>query len=154
MIRWFPLLCALSMAWAQPYDGPRPPKPDLPYLKHASNLVPTESTTAKEEKRKNDTLYVIEGAASTARTPLAMPVFLMKADKLSPDRLQLFRLESKEGHREILFAAKKPPAAIHMEVTKLSADGIYKIEVDQELEPGEYSLSPEGSNQVFCFQVF
>jgi len=26
--------------------------------------------------------------------------------------------------------------------------------VSESLEPGEYSLSPEGSNQVFCFQVF
>ena len=143
-----------AAAAAQTYDGPRPPKPDLPYLKHASNLIATEVTQAKEEKRKNDTLYVIAGAQSTAKTPLAMPIFLMKADKLTADRLQLYRLESKDGHREILFGGKKGPTAIHMEVTKLSADGIYKIEVGAELEPGEYSLSPDNSNQVFCFQVF
>jgi len=155
MIRWFLLpIFALSAAWAQRYDGPRPPKPDLPYLKHASNLIPTETVEAKEEKKKNDTLYTIQGTASTVKTPLAMPIFILKADKLAPDRLQLFRLESKEGRREILFAAKSPPAAIHMEVTKLTSDGLYKIEVEEELEPGEYSLSPEGSNQVFCFQVF
>jgi hypothetical protein len=154
MIRWFVLsIFALASACAQQYDGPRPPKPDIPYLKHASNLIPTEAAEAKEEKRKDESLYTIQGAASTARTPLAMPIFILKADRLAPDRLQLFRLESKAGHREILFSAKNPPASFHMEVTKL-ADGIYKIEVNEELEPGEYSLSPEGSNQVFCFQVF
>jgi hypothetical protein len=40
-----------------------------------------------------------------------------------------------------------------MEVTRLDG-GLYKIEVDESLEKGEYSLTPEGSNQVFCFQVF
>ena len=156
MLRRVLLLLALALGagWAQQYDGPRPALPDLPYLKHASNLIPTEATEAKEEKRKGDTLYVIDGAASTAKTPMALPVFLMKAGKIAPDRLQLYRLESKEGHREILFGAKKGPAALHMEVRKLSADGIYRIEVEDELDPGEYSLSPEGSNQAFCFQVY
>ena len=148
------VLLLASAAAAQTYDGPRPPKPDLPYLKHASNLVPTEVNEAREEKRKNDTLYVIAGAQSTARTPLAMPIFLIKAGKLAPDHLQLYRLESKDGHREALFGARQGPVPIHMEVTKLSADGIYKLEVNDELEPGEYSLSPDNSNQVFCFQVF
>jgi hypothetical protein len=26
--------------------------------------------------------------------------------------------------------------------------------VSESLAPGEYSLTPEGSNQVFCFQVY
>jgi hypothetical protein len=38
-------------------------------------------------------------------------------------------------------------------VTRLASD-LYRIEVNESLEPGEYSLSPEGSNQVFCFEVF
>ena len=33
-------------------------------------------------------------------------------------------------------------------------DKLYKIEVSDSLEPGEYTLTPEGSNQVFCFQVY
>src|SRR5579863_8405747 len=122
MIRYLLPLAALAAAWGQQYDGPRPPKPDIPYLKHASNLIPTESVEAKQEKKKDDTLYTIAGAASTAKTPLAMPVFLLKADKLAPDQLDLYRLESKGDHREILFTAKNPPAAIHMEVKKISSD--------------------------------
>ena len=38
------LLC--GVAWAQKYDGPRPPKKDMIYLLHADNLVPTETGEA------------------------------------------------------------------------------------------------------------
>src|SRR5580704_6095777 len=101
-LRMLPLLlAAVFAASAQKYDGPVPPKPDLPYLKHAENLVPTEALMAKEEKKKDDTTYIIEGASSSAKTPLASPIFLFKAEKLSPEHLQLFKLETKNGRREI-----------------------------------------------------
>ena len=149
------LLSAVVLAaFAQKYDGPRPPKPDLPYLKHASELVPTEAGQAKEEKqKKEDILYVVEGAASSARTPLASPIFLIVADKLVPDRLGLYKLDVKSGHREIMFGPKKSPKPIRIEVSRISGN-LFKIEVDESLEPGEYSLSPADSNQVFCFQVY
>src|ERR1035441_9043396 len=131
-------------ATAQKYTGPRPPKADLPYLKHADNLVPTEAVEAKEEKKKDDTLYIVDGANSSAKTPLASPIFLLQAAKLIPDRLQLFKLDSRNGHREILFSPKHPPKAIRVDVTRLSPD-LYRIEVNESLDPGEYSLSPEGS---------
>jgi hypothetical protein len=153
--RILPLVLAAAFAASaqQKYIGPRPPKPDLPYLKHAENLIPTESGTASEEKKKDDILYVIAGAASTARTPLASPIFLMEADKLNPDRLGLYKLEVRNGRREILFSPKKQPRPIRIEVNRL-ADKLYRIEVEDSLEAGEYSLSPDQSNQVFCFQVF
>ena len=147
-------LAAVFAATAQKYDGPRPPKPDIPYLKHAATLIPTEAVMAREEKKKDDTTYVIDGANSTAKTPLASPIFLMQAGKVAPDKLALYKLEIRNGRREILFPARKPPQAIRVVVTKLSSDGLWKIEVDESLEPGEYSLSPEGSAQAFCFQVF
>jgi hypothetical protein len=150
---WLSFAVALA-ATAQKYDGPRPPKPDLPYLKHADNLIPTEAVTAKEEKKKDDTTYVIEGPSSSVRTPLASPIFLMQAGSLAPTNLQLFKLEVKSGHRQLFFPAKKGPQAIRIVVTRISPDGLWKIEVDESLEPGEYSLSPDGSNQAFCFQVF
>ena len=40
-----------------------------------------------------------------------------------------------------------------MEATRIG-DKLYRLEVEESLEPGEYSISPEGSNQVFCFQVY
>ena len=70
------LLAAVFAASAQKYDGPRPPKADLPYLKHASDLLPTEPGQAREQKQKNDILYTVEGAASSAKTPLASPIFI------------------------------------------------------------------------------
>jgi hypothetical protein len=155
MLRRF-LLLALAVALtatAQKYAGPRPPKADLPYLKHAENLIPTEAVDAKEEKKRDDILYVVDGANSSAKTPLASPIFLLQAAKLVPERLQLFKLDSKSDHREILFSRKNPPTAIRIEVTRLGSD-LYRIEAGESLEPGEYSLSPQGSDQVFCFQVF
>ena len=149
------LLLAMAMgAAAQKYAGPFPPKPDLPYLKHADNLVATEATVAKEEKgKKEDITYVVEGAASSARTPLASPIFLLQTEKLTAASLALYRLESENGRREIVFAPKKQPKAIRMEATRIS-DKLFRLEVEESLEPGEYSITPEGSNQVFCFQVY
>lgn len=148
------LFVAICAALAQKYNGPRPPKPDLPYLKHADDLVPTEATEAKEQKlKKDDLLYTIAGPGSTAKTPLASPIFLFQSDKLMPDKLQLYKLEVKNGRREILFGAKKRPQRIRLEVSRVEGN-LYRMEVGESLERGEYSITPEGSNQVFCFQVF
>ena len=94
---WF---AAAFAAAAQNYTGPVPPKADLPYLKHAEDLVPTEASVAKEEKgKKDDITYVIAGAASSARTPLASPIFLLQTDKLVPAKLALYKLEPRNGRR-------------------------------------------------------
>lgn len=155
-MRYLALLLVLSgAAWSQKYTGPRPPKADLPYLKHASNLIPTEAGEAKEEPGKKDEItYVIAGENSTAKTPLASPIFLFQSEKMSPERLQLFRLESRNGRRELVVSPKKPGKPIRVNVTRLTADGLYKLEVEESLDPGEYSLSPTESNSVFCFEVF
>lgn len=154
-VRCLTLLFTLAFAaTAQKYSGTLPPKTDLPYLKHAENLVPTEATEAKEEKgKKDDITYVISGAASSARTPLASPIFLLQTEKLITASLTLYRLESKNGRREIVFSPKKQPKAIRLEATKIG-DKLFRLEVEESLEPGEYSITPEGSNQVFCFQVY
>src|SRR5689334_17341943 len=152
--RILPLVVAAAFAAsAQKYNGPVPPKPDLPYLKHADSLVPTEVVEAKEEKKKDEITYVIAGANSTAKTPLATPIFIFQSDKLVADRLGIYKLESKNGHREVTASPKKPLKAIRVVVSHLSGN-LYKIEVDESLEPGEYVLSPEGTNLIsFCFQV-
>ena len=148
-------LAAAFAAAAQNYTGPLPPQADLPYLKHAQDLVPTEVLDAKEEKgKKDDVTYVIAGAASSARTPLASPMFLLQTDKLVAAKLALYRLEYRNGRREIVFSPKKQPKAIRFELTRLNTSKLYRLEVDESLEPGEYAFSAEGSNQVFCFQVY
>ena len=156
MRKWLPivLLCA-APALAEKYTGPRPPKPDLPYLVHADNLIATESSDASQEERKGDIIYVIAGAASPARTPLSSPIFLLQAEEIPADRLQLYRLQSRNGRREVLFSHKKKLVArpFRVNVTHLD-ENLYKIEVDEILENGEYSLTPSDSNKVFCFQVY
>lgn len=140
---------------AQKYSGPQPPKPDVPYLVHADNLVETESTEAKEETRKDEVINYIAGANSPARTPLASPIFLFQADKISPEKLELYRLEVRNGRREVVFSRKKKQTArpLRFSLTRL-AENLFRLEVDESLENGEYSLSPVGSSQVFCFQVY
>ena len=150
------LLGAVATALlAQKYEGPRPAKPDIPYIKHADSLLATEVSEATEEKRKDDILYVVPGAESTVKTPLASPILLFQSDKIVPDTLQLFKLETRNGRREILFSHKKRQTAkpIRIDITRLGPD-LYQVEVTSSLDKGEYSLSPDGSNRVFCVQVY
>ena len=146
---------AAFAANAQKYTGPLPPLPDVPYLKHAENLVPTEVLEATEEKgKKDDITYVIAGGASSARTPLASPTFLLQTDKLVAAKLSLYKVETRNGRREITFSPKKQPKVIRVELTHLNTDKLYQLEVGESLEPGEYAFSAEGSNRVYCFQVY
>src|ERR1035437_6657199 len=93
-------------------------------------------------------------AAARARTPRASRIFVMQFDKLVAAKLSLYKLESRNGRREIVFSPKKQPKAIGVELTHLNTNRLYRLEVEESLGPGEYAFSPEGSNQVFCFQVF
>ncbi len=148
------LTCPLG-AWAQKYNGPRPPKPDVLYLVQASTLVETEVQEAKEEGKKDETTFVIPGANSPARTPLAEPIFLLLADRIQPDRLELYKLEVKNGRREVTMTRKARRSArpLRIAVTPLG-DRLYRIEADEYLEDGEYSISPSDSNRVFCFEIY
>ena len=150
----FTLVCA-GVLLAQKYTGPLPEKPDLPYLVHANNLVATEPGEAKEEDRKGDHVAIVAGATSSAATPLTSPIFIIRADKLNPEQLEVYRLEAKNGNREVVLTHKNKPVArpFITNVTKVG-DDLYKIELDQDLPNGEYSITPRGSNQVFCFRVY
>ena len=145
----------LGAVAAQKYSGPRPAKPDLPYLVHADTLVETAMSEAKEEKRKDDMAYIVAGASSSAKTPLAAPAFIFQADQIPAEKIQLYRFDVKNGHREVFFShkGKGSARARRLNVTPLGG-GLFKIDVDESLENGEYGLTPEGSNQVFCFQVY
>ena len=149
------LLLATLAAVADDYTGPRPPKPDVLYLVHASNLLPTEVTEAQQEGKKDDTTFSVSGAASSARTPLAEPIFLLRSEKIKPDSLELYRFEVKNGRRQLTLSRKRKDSSgpFHLSITKLDKD-LYRVEADEALESGEYSLSPNGSNAVFCFQIY
>src|ERR1035437_1207913 len=148
------LLCGL--AWAQKYDGPRPPKKDMIYIVHADNLTPTEPGEAKEEGKKNDPVYTFAGASSPSRTPLAEPIFILDSDTIKPDSVELYRMDVKSGHREVKVSGgskRYGNKALRLQVTKLDR-GLYKLEASETLDPGEYALSPTGSNHIFCFEVY
>ena len=149
-------------AWAQAakkYTGPKPPKADLPYLLHGGTLVPTETNSASEETRKDDTANVVKGSSSPARTPLAEPIFLLASEKLIPEKLELYRVTiSKSGNREVTIPknAKKMKDAIkpvRLSIAKLESN-LYRLEATEALENGSYCLSPSGSQDVFCFDVY
>ncbi|HEX8984863.1 MAG TPA: hypothetical protein VF767_05515 [Bryobacteraceae bacterium] len=152
------LLCASVTAAQEAYSGPRPPKPDVPYLMHADNLLETETAEAREQKRgKDDVAYIVAGAASPVRTPLAEPIFLFESDKIAPESLGLFRMEVRGGNREVVVSQKQKRNArpLRLMVTRIEGR-LYRVEVNEGLglENGEYSLSPQGSNTAFCFAVY
>jgi hypothetical protein len=148
------LICSGTLL-AQKYTGPAPEKSDLPYLVHADNLVATEAGEAKNENRKDDVVAVVTGASSPAETPLASPIFILRADKINPDQLEIYKLESRNGRREVVLSHKKKPVAKPVILTVFKVgDDLYKLEVNQALPNGEYSITPRESDLVFCFRVF
>lgn len=152
------LLSVAMISFGADYEGPRPPKPDIPYLLHATKLIETEIAEAKEEpgKKKEQMTYVIAGAESPAKTPLAEPIFIMESDKVNPERIELYQLEVKNGRREITIDAKRPKDSarpLRILVTRLG-NRLFRIEASETLENGQYSLSPNDTNRAFCFEVF
>jgi hypothetical protein len=150
------LLVLAAPGFAAESDVTPPPKADVPFMIHAGNLTETEHLTATEERKKDLVTYVVPGAASAVRTPLAGPEFLLLSAKLDPNALQLYTFEVKNGRRQISFNEKKKkqnPQPHILSVFPVAA-GLFKLRVDASLERGEYCMSPDGTNDVFCFAVF
>jgi len=150
------LLLLAGTCSGQKYSGPEPEKPDLPYLLHATTLVATEVGNAQEEQKKDVTTFWVNGGSSPVKTPLAEPIFLLKSEKLVAERLTLFKMDVKNGRREVSMNTKKAkdsakPVALSV---KRLGQGLFRLEANEPVSPGEYCLSPEGSNEVFCFQVY
>ena len=146
----------MSLVAAEKYSGPKPPKADIPYLMHADTLIETEAVEAREETRKDATVAIVPGTAARAKTPLAEPIFIMRTEKLSAEKLSAFKMDVKNGNREVIISQKKQRSnskPIYLNATRLG-DNLWKVEVDQTLENGQYTLSPEGSNQTFSFEVY
>lgn len=153
----FCLLLALTLCAQDRYSGPVPEKRDTIYLRHADKLIELDQGTAQQTDRKNDTLYTMAGAAAQAKTPMPEPIFLINAENLNPERLSLYRVEvGKSGNRELIIPnvpKKNSTRPIRMTADRLERT-IWKVEVQEFLENGEYCISPEGENKVFCFGVF
>ncbi|MFN0106880.1 MAG: hypothetical protein ACKV2U_32905 [Bryobacteraceae bacterium] len=158
-MRILALTVAMAAALAaQKYDGPRPLKPDVPYLLHASNLVPTDVDEAKEEKRKDGTAYITTGASAKAKTPLAEPIFLFETKSIPPEKLSLYKLDVKGGSREVFFFENPKKRKDSSKSLRLSAvkvtQGLYRLEPTEPLANGEYALTPADSNTVFSFTIY
>jgi len=144
---------------AQQYNGPPPPKPDVPYLLHAENLIETEQAEAREQETKDTVINIVPGASSPVRTPLAEPIFIFLSDKIPAESLELYQMEVKGGNRQIAFPKepgrrmRRGPWPVHLKIRQIK-DKLYWIEANQYLENGEYCLSPQGSPKVFCFQIY
>jgi len=145
------LLIALTLFAA----GPKPDKKDIPYLLLANNLVQTEVVRPTAQQTPEGTSYSIPGETSLAKTPLALPVFLIDAAQIQPQKLRLIRLTASSGHRQALIrktpSSDDPPLLL---TASRIADAIYRLEAVNEIENGEYALNAAGSDQFFCFTVF
>jgi len=138
------------------YTGPRPDKADVVYLQHVDKLIETETGQATQSEEKNKTVYRVPGASSPVRTPMAEPILLFKSDRINPDKLTMYRMTVEGGQRVLSFPnkpGKDSPKPVYIIVTPLDR-GLFKIEVNDFMDDGEYGLSPEGSNAVYCFSTF
>ena len=135
--------------------GPKPDKKDIPYLVHAGNLVQTEVIKPAAADTAEGTRYSIPGQTSPARTPLALPIFLMDAAQIQPGKFRLIHLTVSSGHRETIILKRPsnddPPLLLTL--TSLGG-GLYRLETVNEIENGEYALNIAGTDQFFCFSVF
>ncbi len=151
------LLIGFSLLAQDRYDGPVPQKRDAIFLRHADKLVELDQGTAQQTDRKNETMYTVAGASAQAKTPMAEPIFLIDAENLNPERLSLYKMETgKSGGRELMIPnqpKKNSPRPIRMNADRLERS-LWKVEVQEFLENGEYCISPDGENKVFCFGVY
>jgi hypothetical protein len=148
------LLVSMGIVAQDRYSGPPPPKKDLPYIVNAGNLVETETGVAEPHDEPNQTTYVIAGAHSPAKTAASVPSLVIDVSKLDVESLQLYRVESQDGHRQITIPKRgKGAQPVPMITTRLGGS-LFSLRPGDNLPAGEYSLTPQGSNAVFCFAVF
>jgi len=149
------ILLALTLTAQTKSSGPKPDKKDVPYLIHASTLVQTEIARPVPTEDGGMTTWSIPGESSLAKTPLALPAFVIDATAISPAKLLLYQFELKGAHRELTLAKNGAGETRPVLITVRNLSGtLYRIEVVNEVENGEYGLTIPGSNQFFCFSVF
>jgi hypothetical protein len=150
------LLGAVALAQDK-YSGPKPSNKDLPYLLHGEKLIATEVEQAIQSNTKEGQVFFVPGTTARARTPLVEPIFLFSPDHLRAEQLGLFRFEVRNGRREVVISGKHKKRdaepVFHLSLRHLDQN-LFRIEVSEMLDPGEYALSPEGDNTAFCFTVY
>jgi hypothetical protein len=151
------LSCSALLLPAQgKYDGPRPEKADLPYILHARTLIETEPLQATQSEERRMTVYTVAGATSPARTPVPEPIFIFRSERINADRLSLYKMDVERGNRLIKFPerpGKNSPKPVFLMITPLEKS-LFKVEVNEPIPDGEYCLTPDGENTVFCFTTY
>jgi hypothetical protein len=155
------MLCSFAAicAAADPPVVPEPPKTDMVYLLSGDDLAPTDASEAQVDvrnkgKKNEESTHYVPGEHANAKTPLSSPIFVIKRGSLSPEALQVFAFEIKNGRREVTFSKKKSNRPLTMTIIPTANESVFRMEVDQNLPPGEYAITPNGSEQVFCFAVY
>jgi hypothetical protein len=133
--------------------GLKPDKKDVPYLVHAATLVQTEIVHSTPKEDAGRTVWSLPGESSLAKTPLALPIFLIDAGAIAPLKLRLYAFEPKNGRRELTLGKDVEADPILLTVASVSGT-LYRIELVNDIPNGEYGLTIPGSNQFFCFSVF
>jgi hypothetical protein len=157
VLRTIPFAVIATAAFGQEErSNIRPRKKDVPYLLEADKLIETEVQQATQSGSKKEQTFSIPGTTSTARTSLPEPIFLFAPDRISADQLGLYKLQVTNGRREVTTGKRhsdEEETTFRLTLRRLDA-GLYRIEAAEMLEPGEYALSPRGSNTAFCFTVY
>jgi hypothetical protein len=157
LLRSLPLVLSAAASAQDKYSGPKPANKDLPYLLHGEKLIATEVLKANQSDSKQGQVFFVSGKTSPVRTPLAEPIFIFSPDHFRAEQLGLFRFDVRNGRREVVISGKHKrddaEGVFHLSLRRLEED-LFRIEVSEMLNPGEYALSPEGDNTAFCFTVY
>ncbi|MGI8961781.1 MAG: hypothetical protein ACR2IV_18885 [Bryobacteraceae bacterium] len=152
-----PLFLSAAALPQDRYSGPKPANKDLPYLLHGDKLIATEVENAIQSNSKEGQVFSVPGSTASARTPLAEPIFIFSPDHFRAEQLGLFRFEVRNGRREVVISGKHKKGDVgsvfHLSLRRMD-ENLFRIEVSELLNPGEYALSPEGDNTAFCFTVY
>ena len=154
------LLAAQPLLAIDKYDGPRPRKKDVLYVVHADNLTGDGGGNGKPNLRISDVNHLFgPGAASASSHTTGRAHLLMAPDENHPGQLGVCidSMSGTAGERFCITGKKRRLSlkqfSRHLSLRSLE-HGLTRIEASEPLDPGEYSISPEGSNTAFCFSVY
>jgi len=137
-----------------------PNQTGVPFLRGASGFISLERTYAMQVRNNGmygmgPTVYRIQGPQSPVRVREGDKiVFVVRLNSRDdPRRFELYQLESRMGYRQTQPSmGGGPPPGLPVTINKIS-DSTYEITPARQLYPGEYSFSPMGSNESYCFGV-
>lgn len=135
-----------------------------------NSLRPLERQIARVKWKRNlGTIFGITGAKAVAELKeTKSPFRIRQGEKLEflvrlptgvdPGKFQLFSWSIKDQKRWTMVSRpattskKTQPGLLLYDVVQVG-ESLYKLIPVQELRPGEYGFSPDGSNEVFCFGI-